>query len=71
VPWDQTVFNLGWAHMKAHHILNLTPPILASSSGPANAFGLPQAAQQLRSELTLGHHIQGVINRFVGHPLRV
>jgi hypothetical protein len=69
VPGYQTIFYLGWANVKACHILNLTTSILTPCSGAPNASGLPQAAKEFGTELTFGHHIQRVVDRFVGHPL--
>lgn len=66
---NQTVLYHWRAPMKTGYVLNLVPPILTPWSQSPNTPGLPQTAQQIRAEFAFRHHISGIINRFVRHPL--
>jgi hypothetical protein len=69
MPRYQTIRHLGWPDMQRSHVLNLTAPILASSSRPSNPPFLAQAVQQISPKFAFRHDIQSVVDRLVRHPL--
>ena len=69
MPRNETILHLRRAHVQGRHVLNSTPPILASGSWPPNPSPLTQTGQQVGTQFAFGHHVERVVDGLVRHPL--
>lgn len=47
MPGHEPVVGLGWAHVDADHVGNLSAPVLAGRAGAASTAALSQQGEQL------------------------
>ena len=69
VTGEQPILNLRRAHVQVDHVHYLAAALLAPAARHAFSLSAAHQCDQITTQLTSGHGIDGVVDSFVGHTL--